>query len=159
MDSGGRVHDCCGRTHANQYAMQQLGSSKLVHNNGTEPPQTHSRSVSRCSRNILNLGYVMWSQEFLCHYLFLSSPPQLLLLKACGARLQGVSDLRGRWMMAMDTMTSVASAAETMGHQVRLQVISYLDARCRLVKPAEMSVSVHKTNTTWPSFHARERKH
>ena len=54
--------------------------------------------------------------------------------------------------MAVDTMTSVAAAAETMGHQVRLQVISYLDARCRLVKPAEMSVSVHKTNSTWPSF-------
>ena len=50
-------------------------------------------------------------------------------------------------MMAVDTMTSVASAAETMGHQVRLQVISYLDASC-LVKPAEMNVSVHKTNST-----------
>lgn len=75
------------------------------------------------------------------------SPPQLLFLKACGARLQDVSDLGGRWIMAVDTMTSVASAAETMGHQVRLQVLSYLDASC-LVKPAEMNVSVHKTNST-----------
>ena len=152
MEPGGRVHDCCGRTHAKQYAMQQ-GPSKLVHINGTELPQTHSE-ISRYSRNILNLGYVTWSQEFLClmsSSLPVFSPPQLLFLKACGARLQVVPDLGGRWMMAVDTMTSVASAAETMGHQVRLQVISYLDASC-LVKAAEMNVSVHKTNSTWPSF-------